>query len=258
MAPSVTRPEAGSVRSVDRALDLLSVLGASSRPMGVTELGRATGMPKPTALRLLGVLERRDFVRKENARYQLGVGVVSLSRAFLSGNSLTRSALPILEGLSLLSGETSCLYVRQGFERVVVQRVEGAHSLRYSIRTGQRLPLYVGAAGLVLAAAMPDEDIEGLLDQHPVIRLANGEERTKDQLLARLKEVRLAGVAISRQERELGVVSVASPVARSGGEVIAAVAVLGPPDRMTEERVEMLSAEVRRAGREIGEAYSRF
>lgn len=243
---------------MERTLDLLFAIERSSHSPGVSELARATGMPKATALRLLGVLERRGLVQKENARYQLGPGLVPLARGFLAGSSLTRAASPALEELTALSGETACLYVRQGEDRVVIQRVEAPHALRYNIRVGQRLPLYTGASGLVLAAAMPEDELQRMLDQHPVITLATGEQRTREMLLALLEKVRREGVVVSRQERELGVISIAAPVVRPDGGAIAAVAVLGPPDRMTDDKVALLSLEVRRAGRDIGESYSRF
>ncbi|MCL4531999.1 MAG: IclR family transcriptional regulator [Actinobacteria bacterium] len=241
---------------MERALDLLFVLEKFEHPMGVSDLGRAAGIPKATAQRLLAVLERRGLVQKEQARYQLGAGIVPLARAFLTGSSLTRSALPALEELALLSGETTCLYVRQGFDRVVVQRVESEHTLRYAIRTGQRLPLYVGAAGLVLAAAMPAEELRTLSQEAGAVRLSTGETRSPDQLLATLDQVRLRGFAVSVEEREAGVISVAAPVTVRGRGTIAAISVAGPPNRMSQERVEYLTAEVRRIARQIAESYS--
>lgn len=257
MANLEVKTAAGSVRSVDRTLDLLIALERAGCPVGVTELGRATGMPKGTAQRLLQVLERRGFVQRENAQWQLGAGIVPLARTFLTENSLTRSSLPVLEELAMRCGETTCLYVRQGLDRVVVQRVESTHSLRYTIRVGQRLPLYVGAAGLVLAAAMPEEELRQLLEGAGTVRLATGEFRTRNMLLARLEEVRIRGVAISREEREAGVVSIAAPVVRRGTGTIAAVSVAGPPARMDQDKVDALLVEVQLAAQRISEGYGR-
>ena len=225
--------------------------------MGVSDLGRATGMPKATAQRLLSVLERRGLIEKEDGRYRLGAGIVPLARAFLESNSLTRAARPVLEELAVVSGETASLFVREGFDRVVVQRVEGPHSLRYTIRVGQRLPLHVGASGQVLAAAMPEDELRQLLAQLGEIRLATGQTLTHGDLLAKLERVRQQGFAISIEERDVGVVSVAAPVARPGRGTIAAIAVTGPPSRMTREKIEYLTVEVRRAAQEVASAFGR-
>ena len=224
--------------------------------MGVRELARAVDVPRATVQRLLAVLERRGFVQSERGRYQLGSTTISLARAFLTTDSLGRSALPVLQELAVASGETTSLYLRRGFDRIVAQRVDSSHHLRYSIQIGQRLPLHVGAAGLVLAAGMAPEDLQRLLDQVGDIHLATGEMLSRGDWLARLDQVRRQGYATSLGEREVGVVSVSAPIVRRDGETIAAIAVLGPPSRMPQEKIEYLSIEVRRSARQIAESYS--
>lgn len=246
---------AGSVRSVERTLDLLAALEQAGRPMGVSELGRAVDIPKATTQRLLSVLERRGFTRKEQGRYQLGSAVVPLAGAFLTGDSLCRASLPILEDLAISSGETSSLSVRQGFDRVVIQRVNSPHPLRYTIRIGQRLPLYLGASGRVLAAGLPREMLQQFLDQLGEIRLANGEVVTKEGLIKNLEQVRCQGFTVSREERELGVISVAAPILASAGETVAAISVTGPLSRVPHDKVELLSVAIRQAARKIADIY---
>ncbi|MHB1162103.1 MAG: IclR family transcriptional regulator [Chloroflexota bacterium] len=248
----------GSVRSVERTLDLLIALEKADQAMGLSDLARATLIPKATAQRLLAVLERRGFVQKERLLYQLGPGVVPLAGAFLTGNSLARAALPVLEELTLLSEETVSLQVRQGFDRVVIQRVQSHHSLGYILQVGQRLPLHVGASSRVLMLAMPEEELRCFLQTLGGMRLANGSPYTKEMLLARLEEVRRHGFAISRGERENGVVSIAAPVSKSGRGTIAALALTGPANRMTDEKIDQLSVEVRRAAFEVARLYNRM
>lgn len=252
----VDRPSIPSVRSIERALDLLLAIEKAERPLGLTELARATGIHKATVQRIAGVLERRCFIQKEQGRYQLGAGIVPLARAFLTGNSLTRAALPLLEQLALVSGETASLFVRQGFDRVVVQRVDSPHPLRYNIRIGQRLPLHVGASGLVLAAAMPEGELQQLLNRLGEIRLATGDILTREMLHQKIERVRQQGFAVSQEEREIGVTSVAAPVVLSGRGTAAAIAVTGPPSRMTPEKVEYLVTEIRHVAQEMAAAYA--
>lgn len=243
----------GSVRSAERTLDLLLLLERADGPVGVRELARIAEMPRATVHRLLSVLESRGFVQSDRGRYALGSAVVPLAGKFLVGDSLTRAATPMLERLTVISGETSSLYIRQGLERVVVQRVDSPHILRYTVRIGQRLPLHLGAAGHVLAAGLPDDELALLLSQVDQVRLSSGRIMTKDELAERIQRVRLQGFDISQEERELGVVAIAAPVSRPGRGTIAAIAVLGPPSRIPPDKAEQLSLEVRRAANEIAE-----
>ncbi len=243
--------------SLERALDLLVALEKSGPSMGLSELSRATGIHKATTQRLLSVLERRGFVQRTHGRYLMGAATVSLAYAFLGGNILPTAARPILEQLTLTSGETSCLFVRQGFDRVVIQRVNSPHPLRYSLQIGQRLPLHLGASGRVLAAAMPEDELLQLLDQLQEARLVSGETLSRGELLARIDETRQAGFAVSMEERAAGVASVAVPIVAAGEGTIAALNIAGPVSRMADERVPQLVDELRQSAEEIARAYAR-
>lgn len=245
-----------SIRSVDRAIDLLSALEMALHPMGVSDLGRAVNVPRATALRVLGVLVRRGLVEKVQGRYQIGVAAVPLAHAFLMTNSLSRAALPVMQELADVSEETVSLFVRLGFSRVAVQRVEGLRPLRYTLPIGQRLPLHVGI-GKVLAAGMPEDELTRLLDHVGPIRLVTGEIRTREALLAELAGIREQGFAVSISERNMGITSVAAVVPDLEGDTSAAIAVIGPSERVGEEKIRQLSIEVRRAAQSISARYRR-
>lgn len=245
-----------SVRALERGLDLLSALEKADGPLGLKELSSATCIPKTTVHRLLAVLESRQLVQKDRDRYKLGNGLVSLASAFLAADSLVQVALPILQELAQASEGTASLFVRQGFDRVIVQRASSPHSLRFWVRIGQRFPLYQGASGQVLTAAMPEAELHEYLQRFSEFPLATGEVLSRAELLDKLQRVRLQGYGVSHGEQESGIVSVAAPVVKSGGHVVAAIAVTGPPSRMTPEKVQHLCIELPRAGRLIGESCS--
>ncbi len=249
-------PGTASVRSVERALDLLVYLEKAGQPMGVREMARLIGIPRATVQRLFSVLEKRGFVQSARGRYRLGPAVVSLAGAFMTGDSLTRAALPVMEKLTAFSGETTSLYIRQGFDRVAVQRVLSPHPLRYTLNVGRRLPLYLGASGHALAAWMPQEELDQLLAQMGEVRTVAGEVLTREGLAERLALVRQRGFALSLEERIAGVVSIAAPVMVAGQHAVAALSVTGPSSRVTREKLDSLSLEVRRSAEEVAIAYN--
>lgn len=249
------RPKAASrsVRSLERALDLLETLENLRRPTGARGLETATHIPKATAQRLLDVLEKRGYVQKDRGRYSLGVGTVRLARGFLAGDSLATIALPVLQQLTALSGETCGLYVRQGFGRILVQRVESPHPLRQHTPIGERLPLHLGASGQVLCGGMPGDLLRQYLKRLAPVRLASGKPLSRREIWARCQQARLRGYAIGIDERFEGVSSVAAPVIQKEKGVVAAINIAGPSSRMPAQKLEQLSLEVRRAAREISE-----
>ncbi|HEX2922538.1 MAG TPA: IclR family transcriptional regulator [Chloroflexota bacterium] len=245
-------PTQSSVRSVERTLDLLMMLEQAAQPMRLSELARAAGIHVSTAQRLLSVLERRGLVDREAGRYRVGVAAVPLAHAFFLENDLTKAALPVLQDLAVGTEETASMFVRLGFNRVVVQRVEGKHPLRYVLPVGQRLPLHLGA-GKVLAAAMPQEELEEMLDQVGTIRRVTGEVWEKELFLAELQRIRQQGFAVSMNERTFGVASVTAAIRHPDGSTVAALSVVGPAESVTQDRIPQLSVEVRRAAQAISE-----
>src|SRR4051812_910298 len=133
----IAERETSTNRSLERALHLLMVMENVGSPQSLTELASSTRLAKATVQRILSVLEKYDLVQKRVGRYHLGVAVLPLAHSYLLGNELSRAALPALQELAGATGETASLFIRLGFQRVVVHRVEGAHPLRYVLPIGQ-------------------------------------------------------------------------------------------------------------------------
>lgn len=237
-----------SVRAVDRALDvLLAVARGSEHGLGVTEVAARTGLYKSTAHRLLGTLEARGFVRRNpgTERYHLGLASLELAGAYLAGDDLIAAAMPEMERLRDEVGETVSLYIRDGHERVRVQKVEGRHAVRRVVQVGQRLPLCLGASGKVLLAHAPEEEVRRVLAQH----LPEGLDA--HALRRQLEQIRRGGFGVSVEEREPGTAAVAAPVRNRHGEVVAALCISGPSSRLDRATLEAL-------GRPVAEAAERI
>ena len=250
----IAKREKSQMRSLERALHILTILGNTNRSITLTELGRTCQLSTPTVSRMLLVLGQYGFVEKRQGRYRMGAAVLPLAHAYLLGNELTRASLPVLQELAQTSGETISLFVRLGFKRVLIQRVEGIHPLQFVLPLGEQMPLHVGS-GKVLAAAMSDGEIQEMLDELGEIRLANGQLVTRKEMLAELERVRKQGYSISLGERRLGVVAVAAPVIDAHGATIAVVSVAGTKERMPSKKIKQLSNEVRVAAKMIAERY---
>ncbi|MEJ1978747.1 MAG: helix-turn-helix domain-containing protein [Acetobacteraceae bacterium] len=74
---------AGGVASVERALSVVAAFAASTSPLTLAELARATGLYNSTVLRLLVSLERGGYVvRGGDGRYGLGTMAFRLGLAY--------------------------------------------------------------------------------------------------------------------------------------------------------------------------------
>ena len=65
--------------TIEKAVDVLFHLHGEPAARGVTDIGRALGMPKSSAHRVLAALGRRGLVEKdERGRYRPGIGLIAL------------------------------------------------------------------------------------------------------------------------------------------------------------------------------------
>ncbi|SEH03287.1 IclR family transcriptional regulator, acetate operon repressor [Nonomuraea solani] len=244
------QPQA-SMRSVERAFDVIEVLERSDKPLRLSDVARRAGLSPATTLRLLGVLQRRGYVVAEQQAYHLGPATLGAAHGFLVTDGLSRAATPVLQELAATTGLTATLHIRSGLERIVIARVDGADPLRYQLPIGHRLPLHLGA-GKVLAAAMPEEELAALIAAVRDLGTAGGRPVSETELRAELALISERGYHYSINERVLGSSGISTPVPRPEGGAIASVSVSGPAERHPESEMLGWVPELRRAAAALG------
>ena len=183
---------------LDKSVALLDAVASVDGWCSLGELVMASGLPKPTAHRLAVALHAHGLLRRDaDGRFALGLRLVELGRLAAGDWPIAEAARPALESLRDDTEEGVQLYVRDGDSRVCLVSLESPHELRTIVAEGARLPLGVGSAGRLLRG-----------DPAPAGWLASVEERAR------------------------GVVSVSALVHDSGGDVVAAVGISGPVDRL--------------------------
>ncbi len=215
---TLRQPETGSkpvsgVGVLDRANSLLDLLAAG--PLPLRALAERSGLPRPTAHRLLVALEVHGLVGRDGAgAFRLGPRLTELAAAAGPALDLAALAAPVLARLHADTGESVQLYVRSGDRRLCVAARDAGAGLRDSVPVGALLPLDAGSGGKVLLAWSPDAD------RFPALPPAE------------LAEVRRLGWAASIAEREPGVASVSAPMLQADGLLLGALCVSGPASRL--------------------------
>ncbi|MBM7782647.1 urocanate hydratase [Arthrobacter tumbae] len=201
-----------STRTVERALLLLGTV-CDRGSVTLADAARDAGLSASTALRLLRTLEGTGFVRRDDDGYRPGMRVVQLGAQALSHESLVSLAEGALERLVDSTGESAYLNVPSHDGHGIYLSVrEGTHSVRHTSWVGRSIPLDGSAAGAVLSGDTPGD-----------------------------------GFVVVSNGIEPDVTAIAAPVL-SGGQVVAALSVVVPTYRITDDGA-------RRIGRQVaGEA----
>ena len=237
------------IQSIERAARVLEVLSEGGDLMGVTDIANKAKLGKSTVHRILGTLVHTRFVRVDPAsrQYSLGYGLLQLTSGLLRGSEVSMAALPHLRDLRQKTHETVTLNLRDNNRRVVVERLDTSHEIRYVAEIGWPLPLHVGAGGKAILAFMDESEVMGLLEE---AKLSPRQIRKLDE---ELKEIRAVGSAFTLGERLPGAGSVSAPVFNHDGAAIASVNVLSLESRLSAKTVRAFRALVKAAAMGVSE-----
>jgi IclR family acetate operon transcriptional repressor len=248
---SASTSAAGSAKALVKGLALVEHVADSDRPLRLVDLVEASGLPRPTALRLLEVLCRAEVLRVDaDGRYGLGPRVAAWGQSFLDRLDLRSQAIELMEELVAISGETCFLGVVDRQQVLYLAAVNSPQPVRPAARPGFRNPLHCTGIGKVLLAGMTDEEVAELLVA-PLERRTDNTMTDPAELLAHIALVRERGYAIDEIENEEGVRCVAAPVRDHTGAVVAGISVSAPAYRFSTEDVNRLAPEVLRVTAEL-------
>lgn len=222
-----------TVDAAAKALQILSAFSLDDPRLSLAELAARTGIPRATAFRLLTTLEQAGFVAKEAAEYRLGFKCFVLGNVAGADLDLRREALPHLTALRDATGETTQIAVLDNWQVVFLERVLSKQAVAYmTSRAGAILPAYCTGLGKVLLAARPEDEVTAWAATQTFKAHTPNTVTSVRRLRAELAATRERGYAVDEQEREIGVSCIAAPVRDWQGDVVAAVSVAGPSERL--------------------------
>lgn len=249
-------------QSIDRALDVLACF-LDREEMGITELTQRTNLSASTTHRIVQALTVRGYLRQSTAsdRYHLGPAAIVLGQAARRTHGLER-ALPALEDLGQLTGESVNLGLRDGDQVVVVLHVRSPQPLRFDQPVGTRRSLHSTSMGKALLAFAPGPhgpsaggasgSGTGAGNMLPPVTANTITDPT--EFAAHLDEVRRLGYSTDAEESVTGVSCLGAPILNAQGEAIAAIAVQGPTARLSLVDRSLLAKRVLRTAERIAES----
>lgn len=238
-SPDRSAPEASpnSVKTLIRGLDILQLFSAEDPELSQSEIAARCGLPMPTVHRLVGTLVSRQFLEPVSGGrgLRLGNAVLRLAGPLMSRRDPDVLIRQKLHEMSERTGETTNLATLVGAWIVYLDGVTGSRVLTPQATIGARLPAHCTALGKALLAQLDDADVKKRMGKLPYQQLTKYTARSWTDLKERLDEVRKSGIAISNEEYEIGLTSlaIALPVQVDGSQRAMNISV--PTTRSTEE-----------------------
>ncbi len=213
------------MRSLARGLAVLAAFDRDTPTLSLRDIAARTGWNKGTAFRFASTLVELGYLEQDPAtkRYRPGLKVLELGFTCLSSLGLADRTQPALEQLFRETGGPVHMAVLDGADIVYVARRADRTLTQIQLFAGARLPAYCTSMGKVLLAFRPWGEVRGLMRGVRMQPHTPTTATTLERLGADLERIRRAGWAMTDQELELGVRSVAAPIRDATGAVVAAV-----------------------------------
>jgi len=221
--------EPGYSQSLERGLAILSAFRTGRPLLGISELAREVELTRSTAHRYVSTLAMLGYLDQDPAsrKYRLGPRVLDLGFSAINSMELREISAPHLQRLSDDTGHTVNMAILDGTDIVYIERCrsaqQGQREIDLNLHVGSRLPAYCTSMGKVLLAHLPDAERDALLDQIQLTQRGPNTLTARSALVAELKRVREAGIAVNNEELAYGLRSIAVPVRGQSGDVVAAI-----------------------------------
>jgi DNA-binding IclR family transcriptional regulator len=221
------------------AAAVLRLFSSGHPDLGVVEAAAALQLPKSTTSRLLKMMAEEGLLEviRTSRRYRPGPVVAVAARVYRAGSALIPAIEALVADVVGTCGYTGYVSMRAGRDIFAIKMCTGRQALQVVTPIGQTYPAYASAVGRALLARLSDDEIRSLYADHGFDCPAPAAPADMAALLARIAEVRSAGIAYADDECNRGVGSIAVAVLDpSEGEAAAAclsfsLSLVTPADR---------------------------
>jgi IclR family KDG regulon transcriptional repressor len=227
------------IQSVARSAAILQEFTVDTPLLGVAELSNRLGMERSTVQRLVSSLADAGLLDQDpiSSKYRLGLWLSELAGTMLKSRSLPELVKPYLGYLTNLMGESTYLGVLDRLSVLEVEEIPSAHMIQHSGWIGRRLPLHCTSSGKAILSTMPTDELKETLASLDLQPFTSKTITDPEDLYQELVETRERGYAVDREEYENGTNAIAVALSAAGEAAPAAIGVVGPSFRFTEDRI---------------------
>lgn len=226
-------PGTSTVSTIDTALSIVHVLQGKGSA-SIYELADELDLAPSTVHRHLYTLRNQGYVTKDNG-YRLGMRFLTLGGHVQTSNAVFNLAKQKVDQVAMETGERVQFIVEENGYRYYLYTRLGEHAVQTDASPGKRGYLHSSAAGKAILAALPDERVAEILDEHGLPASTEQTTTDRDALFAELETIRESGVAFNEEESTTGLRAVGAAVCGPDGLPVGALSISGPAHRFKDE-----------------------
>jgi IclR family pca regulon transcriptional regulator len=242
------------IGSVAKCFAVLELLNEADRPLSLAEIARRSNFGKSAAQRATHTLRVLGYLRQhpDTRAYALSSKMLEFTHTVLAQDRVRSLALPLLEALNRICGETVNLSRLEGSEVVIIARFPSLHAVSVDLHIGSRLPAFCTAPGRAILSMMPEKEARLVIEHSKRKALTEFTETDPVRLWTIVKDARKRGYAMNNQESHLGDVSIAAALVDQAGRAVGAINIAAPSPRLSIAQLQhKFRAELLRTARDI-------
>ncbi|WP_282153343.1 IclR family transcriptional regulator [Ruegeria atlantica] len=220
------------VKQVDHLLTLFELFAQEKRPMTMTQLSGALGLPKSSTHNLIETLSTRGYLYEVRQRggFYPSRKLLATGEAIAVGDPVTALINEFLGKMAYETGETALLASQVKDDVIYLAVAESRQSIRYSAEVGSRRPVYATSGGKAILSTFRGQELHEALQG---IKFADLRENTisdQDTLKKRIEEGLSQGFFLNLSEYTPDVTGIGVPIEVEGRQL--GLSVAGPNYRM--------------------------
>ena len=209
-----------SAPALEKAIDIIELLSTEPAGLTITEVATRLSRSISELFRIMVVLDRRGWLRKDPAsdRYRATYKLLETAHRATPAQELTHIAAPLMRRLSEVAMQSCHLVVVNGDRGLILLRQESPGPAGFAVRVGTGIELLDSCSGHVLLAFMVEHNRAVLLD-----RLVPAKARAAIDTM--LGKVRADGFQRVDSTRMAGVTDISWPIFGYDGQIVAALTI---------------------------------
>ncbi|WP_440009045.1 IclR family transcriptional regulator [Halomicrococcus sp. SG-WS-1] len=229
--------EQTGIQTTETAFDIIEQLKVKDGA-GITELATDLELAKSTVHKHLTSLRKRGYVRKNGETYEIALRFLDLGIYTRDREPVYQVAKPKVDEIAEQTGEKAWLITEEYGRGIHLYGAVGEHSVKTYARIGQLTYLHQHAAGKAILAHLPDSRIHEILDEHGLPAQTQHTISTHEQLFDEIEQIRDHGYATNVEESVIGLNAIGAPITDEQENVLAAISVSGPANRIQGNRLQ--------------------
>lgn len=233
------------VQSVARAAEIIRCF-LREPELGISEIATEMDLNKSTVFGLVNTLASYGYLEQveSSKKYRLGITLFELGNLVLSRIDVRSEAKEICASLAMKYPAAVHIATHSEGEVIYIEKMDRSNMLIGASSVGRRAPMYCTGVGKAMLAFLPEEYLQQRVFNRTLQRMTEHTITKKSDLRKELEKIRQTGVAVDREEIELGLTCIAAPILNHNGVAEYAVSLSFPYGKINDVDQEKVKSDL--------------